>query len=386
MLSPELKEKNHLTLLKNHGVTNPMLSPELKEKCINNMIYSKFNNFINNYDLNDNIISWSGINITLKCSTCDNNYSLSRELLSLRYHKDRVICTNCNPLYNKNTSYCESDLRSFLNSINIDFKSNDRTILNGKELDIYIPSHNLAIEFNGLYWHSELFRDSKYHLNKTEECEKKGVQLIHIFEDEWKYKKEIVQSRIKNILGLTENRVFARKCDIKKVSIKHKAKFLDDNHIQGTVSSKYNFGLFYNDELISLMTFGKGRIAMGGHSEQYELSRFCNKLNTNIIGGASKLLKYFIKNYKPKEIISYADRRWSQGDLYQMLNFNYTHSSKPNYWYVVGDIRKHRFGFRKNKLVTAGFDLTKTEREIMLERGIYRIYDSGSMVFKFKHL
>jgi hypothetical protein len=293
-------------------------------------------------------------------------------------HLQGTGCPKCGLSYDKS----ENELKEFLKSLNISFIENTRKIISPLELDIFIPSHNMAIEYNGLYWHSEIHKPSNYHLNKTELCEKQNVKLIHIFEDEWLFKQDIVKSRLKNLLGLTENRIYARKCVIKEVNIKKYKTFLDDNHIQGSVNSSIRVGLYYNDELVSLMTFGKGRIALGGNSNQYELLRFCNKLNTNVIGGADKLLKYFIKTYQPKEIISYADRRWSQGNLYEKLNFINTHTSAPNYWYIFGRKRKYRFGFRKSILVKEGFDINKTEHEIMLERNIYRIYDCGTIAYK----
>jgi hypothetical protein len=293
-------------------------------------------------------------------------------------HIQGTGCPKCGLKFDKS----EGEVKDFLKSLNLNIIENSKTIISPLELDIYIPSHNIAIEFDGLYWHSELYKPSNYHLNKTELCEKQDIQLIHLFEDEWNYKQDIVKSRIKNILGLTENKIFARKCIIKEVNKNDKAKFLDNNHIQGTVASSINIGLYYNDELVSLMTFGKGRIALGGESNQYELIRFCNKLNTNVIGGADKLLKYFIKTYKPKEIISYADRRWSLGNLYDKLKFDKTNLSAPNYWYIINNKRKHRFAFRKSILVNNGYDINKTEHQIMLERKIFRIYDCGTIVYK----
>jgi hypothetical protein len=134
------------------------------------------------------------------------------------------------------------------------------------------------------------------------------------------------------------------------------------------------------------MTFGLLRKSMGATNIDgtYELFRFCNKLDTTVIGGADKLLKYFINTHNPKEIISYADRRWSQGGLYEKLGFEFIHNSKPNYWYIIGTNREYRFKFRKDVLVKEGFDIHKSEREIMLERGIYRIYDCGNKVYTKK--
>jgi len=274
----------------------------------------------------------------------------------------------------------EKEIFTYIKSlIDIGIVSNDRKILNGKELDIYIPSRKIAIEYNGLYWHSESFKTNKYHINKTDQCEKQGVQLIQIFEDEWLHKQDIVKSRLKHIFGLTENKIYGRKCVIKEVITSNAKLFLENNHIQGNVNSKIKLGLYYEDELVSLMTFGGLRASLGQKSTEgnYELVRFTNKLNTTVIGGADKLLKHFIKINQPKQIISYADRRWSQGGVYEKLGFEFAHNSPPNYFYLVKNKREGRFKYRKDILVNEGFDPNKTEHQIMSERKIYRIYDCG---------
>jgi hypothetical protein len=164
---------------------------------------------------------------------------------------------------------------------------------------------------------------------------------------------------------------------------------LDENHIQGKVGSSINVGLYYNNVLVSIMTFGKKRKSLGNKTiinDEYELIRFCNKLNTSIIGGASKLLNYFIKTYNPNEIVSYADRRWSKGDLYQKLGFKRIKNTNPNYFYIINKKRKNRFEFRKDLLIKEGFDANKTESQIMDERGILHIYDSGSILFIFRNI
>ena len=253
-----------------------------------------------------------------------------------------------------------------------------------KEVDIYLPELNIGIEFNGLRWHSEQFiKNNKYHIEKTLQAKEEGIRLIHIFEDEWLFKKEIVKSRLLNLIGKTPNKIYARKCEIREVSSQDSTKFLDENHIQGKVGSNIKIGLYYNNELVSLMNFSKPRINIGGSKEDgiYELVRFSNKLNTFVIGGASKLLKHFEKTHKPKEIISYADRRWSEGNLYHKLGFDFIHFSEPNYFYVNNNKRENRFKYRKSELVKQGFDENKTEKQIMEEQGFHRIYDCGNMKF-----
>ena len=298
------------------------------------------------------------------------------------------LCGHGCPICGNNISISEEEIVKYIESLGINVVTRERTILdNNREIDIYIPEFKIGIEFDGLYWHSNIFKENSYHLNKTIECEKNGVRLIHIFEDEWLFKQDIIKSVISNILGKTSEKVYARKCVIKEVENKDKTNFLNNNHLQGNVSSKISLGLFYNNELVSLMTFGKPRVNLGFKNYEendWELLRFCNKLNTNVIGGASKLLSYFIKTYYPNKIISYADRRWSQGGMYEKLGFVKDHCSQPNYYYVEGMNRKNRFRYRKSELVKMGYDKNKSEKEIMEERKINRIYDCGTIVYIWK--
>ncbi len=288
-------------------------------------------------------------------------------------------CVNCS----SSVSSQEFEINEFLTNLGLETIQSSTSIIVPYQLDIYIPSHKIAIEFNGLYWHNELRVDKNYHLNKTELCESKGIKLIHIFEDEWINKKDIVKSRLKNILGLTTKKIYGRNCVISKISVSETKGFLDTNHLQGNTNSTIRLGLYHNNELVSLMLFNKPRLGIGSYYDGYELTRFCNILNTSVIGAANKLLKYFIKTYNPKQIKSYADRRWSQGDLYEKLGFINIHVNEPNYHYIIGKIRKHRFNFRKAILKKEGFNITnKTEHEIMLERKIYRIYDCGTICYQ----
>ena len=272
-------------------------------------------------------------------------------------------------------------LKDDLNIQNI--KRNKRNIITPKELDIFLPEYNVAIEFDGLYYHSELFqKDKKYHLNKTELCQEKNIRLVHIFEDEWNYKKEIVKSRLINILDKTIDKIYARKTIIKEIDVYQAKEFFNKNHLQGYTNSKYKIGLFYDGKLVSCMLFNNPRVGIGTNYDGYELTRFASVLNINVVGGANKILKYFENTYKPKLIKSYADRRWGLGKIYNTLGFSMDCFNEPNYWYIINNKRKHRFGFRKEILKKQGFDTkNKTEHQIMLERKIYRIYDCGTITY-----
>jgi len=287
-------------------------------------------------------------------------------------------CPKCiNPV-----SKPEQELFDFLSGY-VTCEQSNRELLKPSEIDIFIPSLNIAIEYNGLYWHSDKIVGANYHLDKLNNCNNKGVRLFHLFDDEWRDKKDIVKSRLLNLIGKTPNKIYARKCEIREVDSKTASKFLDENHIQGKLGSKVKLGLYFKNELVSLMTFGELRKNLGQTAKEgsYELLRFCNKLNTNVVGGASKLLKHFEKTYQPKEIISYADRRWSDGNLYKQLGFVLISVSQPNYFYTKGDVRENRFKYRKSELVKQGFDPNKTEKQIMEEEGFVRVYDCGTLKF-----
>ena len=193
---------------------------------------------------------------------------------------------------------------------------------------------------------------------------------------------------ILNRIKKTPNRIFARKCEVLEISDNKLVRnFLDENHIQGFVGSKVKLGLFHEGVLVSIMTFGNLRKSLGQKSEEgcYEMLRFCNRLNTNVVGGASKLFKYFIRNNYIKEVISYSDSSRSDGNLYQQLGFNLLHETIPNYYWIINGVRKHRFNFRKDNLIKKGADPNKTEIQIMNGNGYYRIFDCGSKKWLFSN-
>ena len=263
----------------------------------------------------------------------------------------------------------------------------DKKTISPLELDIYIPRRNIAIEYDGLVWHSEKFADNykTRHLDKTNLCNEKGIRLIHIFEDEWLYRKEIVVSRLKAIFGVFDETIYARQCSVEKISNKEANEFMEENHLQGKCKSEISYGLKKDGKTVSAMIFGKPRQTRkynDDYGNTYELLRFASLKGVRVVGGASKMLKRFVKEKRPHTILSYADKRWSDGKLYESIGFEHTHDCKPNYFYVDGKRRLNRFGFRKASLVKEGFDNEKSEREIMTERGLYRIYDCGTMVFR----
>jgi G:T-mismatch repair DNA endonuclease (very short patch repair protein) len=318
------------------------------------------------------------------------NYTLSKDKVEIicpihgsffqnpNNHLEGKGCSSC--IHNKDTKP-ERALRDFLIENNIEFLPNDRIALEGKEIDIFIPSLNLGIEINGLYWHCELHKENDAHLKKLLLAESRGIKLIQIWDSE--IENPVIFSKIKHILKKnSEQRIFARECNIKDVDSKIANEFLEKNHIQGKDNSKTRYGLFFKDELVALMTFATPRF---NENYEWELIRYAT--SQNIVGGASRLLTHFERTIKPKSLISYADRRFThtENNVYSKIGFKCNGTSKPNYFYINTnnkDIIK-RYNAQKHKLskFLENYDRSLTEVENMNNNGYYRVFDCGNLVF-----
>jgi hypothetical protein len=367
-------EKYKKTCLDKYGEDNYSRTNNYKNKIIET--YKSLYPKINFTEVNKSTV-------IINCDVCNGDSEITKQLLYERDKRNYNPCIVCNPVGNSSRSGYESEICNFLTENGIEFKTNVKIPNKNTEIDIFLPLYNLGLEVNGVYWHNELFKPKNYHLKKTNDCEESGISLIHIFEDEWLYNKEIVMSILLNKIGKTPTLIYGRQCEIIEITSNVSKKFLIENHIQGNVNSKVKLGLTYQGKLVSVMTFSKGRILMGGKSDEWELNRFSNLTNVNVIGGASKLFKHFLKTQNPIKIVSYSDIRIFNGGMYDKLGFKKISQSKPNYWYVLNDVRKHRFGFRKSILVKEGFDKNLTEQKIMFDRKIYRIYDCGNIRWEY---
>lgn len=323
--------------------------------------------------------------VDIKCNFCNKISTLSTVFLGCRIGRSINPCIHCQSI-KSHISTAEKEIFEFVKTNYFgEVIQNDRDIIS-KEIDIYIPELKVGIEYNGCYWHSSLYKDKNYHLNKTKECRDKGIRLLHVFEDEWIYKKEIIKNKIINVLRKTENRIFARKCQIKLVSDKNEQRqFYNKNHVQGKSINIVSYGLYNEGKLCALMSFDKPRT---NKKYEWELVRYVSCKDTVVTGGASKLLSYFIKNHTPNSIISYADFSWSIGNLYEKIGFILDGISKPSYFYVEINTfkRHHRFKFNKKFLIKNGL-LTgnETEKEAMDRNdSILRIYDCGKLRYVWR--
>lgn len=404
------RDKAKKTMIEKYGVEYPMQVEEFKNKAVDTIkekygcpsvflntksstetYYRRIKKRLseNNIQLHFELENYNGVDIGNKyqfeCLECDTKFE---------DHLDNgriPVCPNCYP---NNRSVFEIEVFEYIRGLvhnDIEIITNDRSILDGQELDIVIPKYNIAIELDGILWHSENFggKNRNYHLQKTNRCASLGYDLIHIFENEWIHRKDIVKSILAYSLNLhSGTRVYARKCYVKHIDPILKNDFLEKNHIQGQDRSSIKLGLFHNEKLLAVMTFSKPRVALGHKNVEdnnWEISRFAVDTDYIVPGAAGKLFKHFVREYKPHKVISYADRRWSTGNLYEQLNFNLVSETPPNYWYINGTNLIHRYAFRKNVLdeKLEDFNPSISEWENMKNHDYDRIWDCGNLKYEF---
>ncbi len=318
------------------------------------------------------------IKYKFKCNIC--NTIFESDLVN---HNIIPRCLSCFPIQ-ENRSFVEKEIFSFIkNKLDNNALHNAKIPNSKSEMDIYIPEKKLAIEVDGIYWHTEIAggKEKQFHLNKSELCLKNDIKLLHIWDIEWDNKQDIIKSILTSRLKPElQTIIYGRNTKVVELNVKEKDKFILDNHLLGIDICNKSIGLYYNDELVSVMTFRKSKF---NKNYQWEISRFANKLNTRVVGGASKLFSYFVKAYNPTSIISYSNKRLFDGSTYEKLNFVRLHDTAPNYYYYKSNGIYNRLQFQKHKLKDKleRFDETLTEWENMQINGYDRIWDCGNMKF-----
>lgn len=441
---PEFREKAIATNLARFGVKNPMQSLEVQSKAKETCIQRYgFDNPVKSPKVKDKmrktarskyVVDWYNSSTQFRVSQMkdpskanefakfidntklyiESNFDHKpsfRELSDKLGVSETTVSDNLRKLglgdlVCRTLSYGENELSEFILSANpgLHIVRNDRQSIRPQELDIYIPDFNIAIEYNPTYTHNssapsfqeELPKPVNYHLNKTIKCEEAGIFLFHLFGYEWTNKRSIMESMIRNLIGANVDKVYARNCYVKGVSAEDSRKFLNENHRQGYAAASVKMGLYdkKTDRLVSLMTFGKMRNTIGTGKEDlsdcWELIRFCNVLNTSVVGGASKLFKHFVDSYKPSRIRSFSDRAHTRGTLYSTLGFKYVHSSEPSYVWIDSftDTAYNRVNAQKQNIKAFlhddSIDLNKSEKQIMEEHGFLRMYDCGTILWEWK--
>jgi hypothetical protein len=271
----------------------------------------------------------------------------------------------------------ELEIAEFITSLDVDVEQSNVSIISPYELDIYVPEHNIAVEYCGLYWHSEqVGRGRKYHKMKHDMCAEQNIQLLTIFEDEWKDRNQQVRNKIKQVLGVsTAPTVFARKTTITSVDIPTRTQFFNNNHIQGAGTGSLTYGLLApNDDLVACVVFKRRSQGV------YELTRYAT--SCRVPGGFSKLVKHFQRNNVWTTIISFADLRWSSGQMYEQNGWTLDSAIPPDYYYSPNAVdRIHKFNYRRKNLpsLLKHFDPTLSETQNCDNNGILRIWDCGKL-------
>lgn len=306
--------------------------------------------------------------ITVKHNVCGHIWNVTAR----QFYSNGSRC----PLCAKRISHYENDIVEYIKSFYTgEIQTNVRNVIPPYELDIYIPEKNVAIEFNGTYWHSSLQKDKDYHYKKSSLCEEKGIRLIHIWEYEWNDDRQqpILKNIIRSALGCTENKVYARKCSIKEVPSNQMRKFFNDNNIQGFRPGKFSICLIYDDEIV--MAYQMGNAFFGKGKYEWEVIRGATKLNTTVVGGASKIWKYFVDKYKPKSCVYYIDYNYFNGKSILKLSdkFKYATSqpSFKNYWVAEDKVKNRDPGHNKEI------------RELEKQGLVVPIYNAGTKVYVY---
>jgi hypothetical protein len=401
--SPEIQEKIEQTNLSRYGVRNPSMNKDVIAR-----IAETKNTLYNSPTYNNRDKAKASMDVKYGCHAAQAHwsaltYSILNDVEQLTaFMKTKTINNAADELgiapttlwyklremmiddFVKRSNSYELFICNMLDAIDIKYIRNDRTILNGKELDFYLPDYNLAIECNGIFWHSELMgKDKFYHLNKTNQCASLGIQLMHFWDYQMDSNGALIESMIMHKLGQCKYKFGARNTVVADINPATYRAFLNDNHLQPAINSKIKKGLFHNDTLVSVMGVGKSRF----ESNTLELHRFATKQSYAVAGAASKLLNACIRDVDTtayNKIVSYADQDISFGNLYTQLGFVKIHYTGPSFFYFKNRTVYNRIKFQKHKLpdMLDIFDTDLTEWENMQLNGYNRCWTTGNTKYE----
>lgn len=381
MKSDEIKTRMQATMIDRYGAKNSLQTPIIKEKMIATMIdkygVENFSQIHLPIESVQALIDKDRLKALLEANTLSD----IAELLFVDRSTVKYYAIKHGLMLPLERSQAENEIVEFLDRHSLAYIRNDRKLIQPFELDFYLRDYNIAIEFNGLYWHSEKFKEKNYHSNKTNACMSLGIQLIHIFEDEWKNSKEVIKKKILHLCGKTNKAVIGgRKLNIKEVDKHQVSEFINNNHVQKmSPGASHYIAVNHNDKLVAAVLLKK--ISDG----VVDMTRFCTDQQATYPGLMSKIVAFIKKNYNYDKLVTFADLRYSTGDVYVKSGFTEVSRIGPDYSYVRGINRYHKFNFRKNKISTM-FGITsenKTEAMMAEEAGLLRIYDSGKIKYEF---
>lgn len=322
--------------------------------------------------------------VCIKCNNCNTESILPISSFNLRLRNNITPCLTCEqPYKNGDPTIAQKEVLEYIKSIYTgdilqNYGKNNPMIFDRKEVDLYLKDKNIAIEFNGLYWHSEKYKDKNYHINKKKLVENKNIKLIQIWSDDWYLKQDIIKSRLKNLLGKNEFVYGAREFKLQKIedleSIKN---FLNENHLQGFSNASVYYGLVKNNEIFSLASFKKNK-------DKYELKRFATKQNYTIKGALPRFIKYFYSEFPNSKLYTYSDLDWSplENSIYEKIGFKKIKTTVPSYFWIINGVKIHRQQFMKHKLID--IQQNETESDYMHKKGYFRLFNCGNNLYEYK--
>lgn len=325
------------------------------------------------YDYGETNYKVSTTNISILCVRCNRSFN---QLPG--NHLQGAGCPHCG------SSIVQNDLYDFLTSIT-EVHFNDKSILTPLEIDCYLPEYELGIEYNGLYWHSEghnnrygFSTDKNRHQLKARVALEKGVRLLQFWEHEWATKQALIKSMILHRIGVVQRKLNARHLTVTRITDREARDFYNRNHLQGHRSAKLHLSLG-GVILLSMAPLG---------IDEWEIIRIASEQMCVVRGGIAKLLTHFIRTYHPKRIFTFADLRYSVGDLYSKLGFSLLHMTRPNYFYYKGKIFYSRHQCQKKKLhkLLENFNPDLSESVNMFNHGFRRVWDAGHLKFVMNFL
>lgn len=338
---------------------------EIKSRIENSGKLRLIESSIQDY-INDNTA-----NIVVECNTC--HMQTQGTLRKLQ----RGRCFNCDP----GGSVAQHEVSDWVKSLGVTVDVGRRDLINGLELDIYMPDQKFAIEYNGLYWHSIAHKSMLYHQNKTDRCVSSNISLFHLFEDEWRDKRAIVQSMIKHRLGLTATKIFGRACKVRALTTQERKDFFNANHIDGDTNAKHAIGLEYNNEIVSAISlrtpFHKS------HAGSLEVARFCSKLDTSVAGGLGRLTKaarQFAASELYTSLLTYVDTRLGAREGWKMAGWKQVAETPPRFWWTDGDVRYNRFKIKADK------SRNLTEAQAAENANVVKIFACKNVTFEINLL
>lgn len=373
----KMKESQKRTWLAKHGVINPMHLPEVVNRVmsqrrtpdpslrrmkdlhrvlerLDGTVRPKFE--VSSYEgVTDQHREW-------ECGGCGNVF---------HDHVDNGRTPRCRRCFPITSSQGEQNLANWVEQQGVTVMRNYRDQDAGREIDIFLPDLSLGIEFNGVNWHSDKWRPKHYHLEKTRAFEDRGIQLIHVWSDDWEQRREIVKSRLQAKMGRSP-KLWARRCNVRPIDNGLYRDFCNASHLRGWAPAKVRLGLFHQDRLVAVMSFSRGRY----FRDSWEMIRYCSV--GTVVGGAGELFSWFLKNH------SSADLDWGSGDVYRELGFDMETDTGPSLWFFKNGQRRHRSSVQRKHLIQQGADPGLTGIEMARKLGYLVIYGCGNRRYRYR--